>query len=211
MGLMDNELILIVKKATGTFTKGHYTDGAITYVNAYASVQPINDDELQMLNIGDRVKGTKKFYSESNIAFDDFIRRIDPIKAPGENIAKIVTCTVDNVLDSIDYTCEINTTEFLFNSGVGATALSIVAGIVNEINNGAEPVSVIDNLDGTYTITSTIQGTNFTILTDADQSINIDVENVKKEYKIMQSKDYSMHGIPHYKAYGYLVESSNGL
>lgn len=211
MGLIDNELILIVKKATGNWTKGHYSDGVITYINAFASAQPLNDAELQMLTGGDREKGTKKFYSQANISVDDFIRRIDPVKAPGENVSKVVTCTVDNVLDSIDYTCEINNTEFLYNSGIGATALSIVAGIVNEIANGSELVSIVDNFDGTYTITSTVKGTNFTILLDADQSSNIDIDNVVKEYKIMQSKDYSMHSIPHYKAYGYLVERQNGL
>jgi len=205
MSLMDNEIIIIIKQGTGSWVKGHHVEGTKTYTYANASVQPINGDELQNLAEGDRIKGTLKFYSVSEMLDDYFLRR------KNENIKKIVTCTIDNVLDSIDYTCTINGTEFLFNSGVGATAISIVAGIVNIISGGSEPISVLDNLDGTYTITANIEGSDFTIVVDDNQSINIDTENVTKEYKCMQDKDYSVHSISHYKAYGFLVERTNGL
>jgi len=211
MNLINNEDILIIKKADGTFTKGQYSDGAVTYIPATASCQPINDAELQILKLGDRVKGSLKIYSYSEILEDYFMRRIDPVKAPGENIAKIVTCTIDNIIDSTDYTCTIDGTVFTYNSGIGATALSIVAGIVIEISGGVELVTTVDNLNGTYTITSSIKGNDFVIAVDANQSINIDVANVKKEYKIMQSKNYTSHNIKYYKAYGFLVESPNGL
>ena len=205
MSLINNEEIIIVEKAIGTRTKGHYTDGTTTYSNALASVQPINDNELQILQLGDRVKGTLKFYSSSLIEVDNFLRRSN------ENVKKIVTCTIDNVLDATDYTCTINSTEFLYNSGVGATALSIVAGIVSEISGGSELITVVDSLDGTYTITSSIKGTNFTIEVDDNQSANVDTENVKKEYKVLQVKDWTVHSIKYYKAYSCLVERANGL
>lgn len=205
MSLFDNEDIIIVIKDLGVFTKGHYTDGVANYIRAKANVQPINDDELQSLKLGDRIKGTLKFYSETTILKSYFLRRKD------ENVAKVVTCTVDTIVDSTDYTCTINGTIFTYNSGSGATALSIVDGIVNEILGGSELITVVDNLDGTYTITSSIEGTDFTLEVDSNQSINIDTNNTKKEYKIMQSKDYSSHYIPHYKAYGFLVERANGL
>jgi len=208
--LLNNENIIIISKAAGSWTKGHHTDGAITYTRATASVQPINDDELQSLKEGERVKGTLKFYSETEILKNYFVRRADIIKA-NENIAKIVTCTIDNIVDSTNYTCTINETVFLYNSGIGATALSIVIGIVVEILGGSELITVVDNLDGTYTITSSIEGTDFTIVVDDNQSININIANTKKEYKIMQSKNYTTHSIKYYKVYGYLVERESGL
>lgn len=205
MSLLDNEIIIIVKPSTGTWIKGHYSDGTKVCSYAYASVQPINDNELQNLQEGDRIKGTLKFYSESEMISDYFLRR------KNENVKKVITCTVDNVLDSTDYTCTINGTEFLFNSGVGATAESIVIGIVSEIEGGSEPIAVVDNLDGTYTITASFEGSDYTLVVDDNQSINVDIANITKEYKCMQDKDYSAHNIAHYKAYGFLVERQNGL
>lgn len=205
MTLLNNEKIIIIKQASGSWLKGHHIEGEKTYNYAYASVQPVNGDELQNLPEGDRIKGTLKFYSESELFDDYFLRRHN------ENVKKVVTCTVDTVIDSTDYTCTINGTEFLFNSGVGATAISIAAGIVNEIDGGSEPIVVLDNLDGTYTITANIEGSDYTIEVDDNQLINIDIENATKEYKCMQDKDYSVHNIAHYKAYGFLVERKNGL
>jgi len=210
MSLFNNENIIIINKATGSWVKGHHVDGDISYVRGKANVQPINDDELQSLKEGERIKGTLKFYSETEILKNYFVRRADVIKA-NENIAKVVICTIDNIVDSTDYTCTINDTEFLYNSGIGATALSIVDGIVTNILLGSELISVIDNFNGTYTITSSIEGTDFTISVDDNQSFSIDTVNIKKEYKIMQSKDYIAHNIKYYKAYGYLVERKNGL
>ena len=205
MSLLDNEVIIIINQSTGSWNKGHHVEGTKTYIYANASVQPINGDELQNLPEGDRVKGTLKFYSITEMLDDYFLRR------KNENTKKVVTCTVDNVVDSTDYTCTINGTEFLFNSGVGATAISIAAGIVNEISGGSEPVIVLDNLDGTYTVTATIEGSDYTIVVDSNQLANVDIENVTKEYKCMQCKDYSMHNISYYKAYGFLIERKNGL
>lgn len=205
MTLLRNEEIIIVKKANGTWSKGHHTDGTTSYVQGKSSVQPLNDRELQMLEEGDRVKSTKKFYTETMLLDDDFVRR------KKENVKKVVTCTIYNVIDSTDYTCTINGTQFLYNSGIGATAFTIAAGIVLEILGGTELIVVVDNLDGSYTITSTIEGTNFTIEVDTNQSFVVDTANVKKEYKIKQDKDYTSHNIAHYKAYGFLVERNNGL
>lgn len=203
--LMDNETIIIIKKADATWIKGRPLEGESTYLTAQASVQPINDNELQMLEEGDRVKGTLKFYSETEILDGYFLRRSI------ENVAKVVTCTINDVVDSVDYLCTINSTVFRYNSGVGATAISIAAGIVAAITAGSELVSVVDNLDRSYTITSTVKGNNFTIEIDDRQYVTVNTENVTKEYKAMQDKDYSVHDIPYYKAYGFLVERQNGL
>jgi len=205
--LLDNENIIIVKKAAGSYpsvAKGHYVEGTTTYIDALANVQPLNDRELELLKEGERIRGSLKIYSSSELSDDYFVRRSD------ENIAQVVTCTVDNALDSTDYTCTINENEFLYNSGIGATVESIATGLVTEIN-GAELIEVVDNIDGTYTITSTIKGTSFTIEVDDNQSINIDIENVQKQYKLIKSKNYTAHSIKHYKAIGLLSERENGL
>jgi len=202
MGLINLEPIVIIKKNPGTRIKGHYIPGSITATEADANSQPLNGEELQLLEEGDRVKSTRKFYSEYEIKENNFIRRSK------ENVAQVDTCSVDTVLDSTDYTCTINGTIFTYNSGIGATALSIVDGIVTEIQGGSEPINVVDNLNGTYTITSSIVGTEFTLSVDTNQSFDLDVANVRKQYRIMQVKDYSDHNIPHYKGYGVLDEEN---
>lgn len=205
MSLLETQDIIIIKKIDGGFVDGYHVGEYNSYSRNIANIQPVNDRELQMLKEGDRVKGTIKIYCEDELIDNDFLR------ISSENTKKVVTCTVNNVIDSIDYICIINSSKFIYNSGIGATELSIVNGIVTEISNGNELVDVVDNLDGTYTITSKIEGTNFNISVGYNQSFNIDTENIQKEYKIMQSKDYTPHDIKHYKAYGFLVERKNGL
>jgi len=207
MSLLYNESIIIVKKASGSYpsiAKGHYVAGATSYVDTLASVQPLNDDELQILKEGDRTKGSLKIYSTSELSNGNFIRR------SYENVAMIVTCTVDNVIDDTDYICEINDIEYSYYSGIGATAISIVAGLVAEIT-GVTLISVVDNLDGTYIITSTVKGTSFSIEVDENQSYNIDIENVQKQYKLINTKDYTTHNIKYYKSTGLLSEREDGL
>jgi hypothetical protein len=205
MSLLNNEDIIIVKKIPGTYIKGQYIEGSYNYVRGKASVQPINDNELQCLPEGNRIKGTLKFYSEFEISNDNFLRRTN------ENVAKVMSILIDNVLDSTDYTCTINGTIFLYNSGIGATKFSIVNGIVNTILLGSELVIVKDNLDGSYTVTSEIEGTDFTLSVDFNQMAMLDYENIQKQYKCMQDKDYTSHSLKHYKAYGFLQEQVNGL
>lgn len=203
MSLLKNESILIIRYPTPTLVKGHYIQGTPSFIYALANVQPINGDELLLLPEGNRKKGTIKIYSETEIIDNDILRRVD--NRYTYNIAQINTCTVDVALDSTDYTCTINGTVFTHTSIVGATILTIVAGLVSEINLGSELVTAVDNLDGTYTLTSDIKGTLFTVSVDVNQSVVLDVENITEEYKIMQDKDYSVHDIPHYKVYGFLM------
>jgi len=199
MGLLKNEEVVIIRPVGGSYTKGHYValDPFITTI--LASVQPINGDELLLLSEGNRKGGTLKFYSESEIKTDDILRR-KQYNSTQKNI-----CTIDTALDSTDYTCTLNGTVFTYNSGIGATKLTIAAGLVSQILTGSEPITIINNLDETYTITAIVTGTPFTIAVDDNQSINEDTINVTKEYKALQDKDYSVHSISHYKAYGFLA------
>lgn len=205
MTLLRHEEIIIVIKAPGTWHEGKYIDGSISYVETYANIQPLNDTELQMLKEGDRLRDAVKIYSETEIKEDYFIRR------KSENSKKIITCSIDTVVDSTRYSCIVNDSTFTYDSGIGATAISIAAGIVALITAGSEFVSVEDNLDGTYTITSTVEGTNFNIRHDSNQSFVIDTNNVKKEYKAMKPRNWSIHNISHYKIIALLVEDKNGL
>ena len=72
--------------------------------------------------------------------------------------------SVDTVVDNTDYTVTINGTAFTYNSGVGATDLSIAAGLVSAINLGSEPVTATDDLDGTVTLDADVAGTAFSFL-----------------------------------------------
>jgi len=205
--LLDNESAIIIKKAIGSYpseSKGNYVEGAINYIDIVANIQPLNGDELQLLKEGDRTKSSLKIYSSSELADDYFIRRSN------ENVSQVITCTIDNIVDDTDYICTINGTEFLYNSGIGATAESIVVGIVAEIT-GTILIEITDNLDGTYTIISTVKGTSFTIEVDENQSYVVNVENVQKQYKLMKTKDYTSHNIKYYKSIGILMERENGL
>lgn len=82
-----------------------------------------------------------------------------------------VVVTVDTVIDNTTYTCTINGTVFSFNSGVGATAASIALGLVAAINGGSEPVTAVDNVDGTYDLTADVVGVPYSVKVDANQSI----------------------------------------
>ncbi len=81
-----------------------------------------------------------------------------------------VTVTIDTVENNREYTTTINGTDFNFTSDADATNLEIAAGLVAAINLGSEPVTAVDNIDGTYDLTADVSGTAFTLAVDVDQS-----------------------------------------
>ncbi len=74
-----------------------------------------------------------------------------------------VGVTIDTVVDSTDYVIDINGTVFTFNSGVAASNITIATGLVGEINGGAEPVTAVDGLDGTFALDADVAGTAFSV------------------------------------------------
>ena len=82
-----------------------------------------------------------------------------------------VLISVVTALDNTDYYTTIDGTQFLINSGVGATTISIAADLVAAINLGVEPVTAVDILDGTYELDADVATTAYTIAVDADQLI----------------------------------------
>lgn len=203
MSLLRQEEILIKRPGGGSYVDGHFIPATPTIISSvYANVQPIDGDELLLLPEANRSPDTLKWYSETEMRVDDILKRVK------ENVAQVNTCTIDNVVDENDYTCTINGTEFSYTSGIGATALSIVSGLTTLIDAGSSAllITVTDNLDGTYTIESDVIGDAMTITVDSNQSIVEDVANISKKYRVLQLKNWHGHLIPHYKAYGYLIE-----
>ena len=83
------------------------------------------------------------------------------------NIRQVTFFFIQDVIDSEDYTININGTDFTVNSGVGATAASIAALLAIDINAGAEPVIADDDdEDGSFLVMATTAGTAFTFEVD---------------------------------------------
>lgn len=81
----------------------------------------------------------------------------------GRRHSDVVIISVDTAVDSTDYTITINGTDFTIDSGVAATPTSIATALVGAINGGSEPVSAIDNADGSFDIASDTPGQAFTL------------------------------------------------
>lgn len=77
-------------------------------------------------------------------------------------VSQKVNVTVPTVTDDTDYTATINGVDFTFDSGAGATAGSIVDGLIAAIGGGSEPVGTSDNGDD-FDITADIPGESFDI------------------------------------------------
>ncbi len=146
-----------------------YTSGETPTAEIIAAgmVAALSDDTV--VNALDNYDGTYKVSSKVGDTFYDVT--VDSDQTVTINKAKI---SVDTVLDSTDYTTTINGTPYIFNSGAGATAISIAAGLVALI--AADPyVDVIDNLDGTYVITGKAANTFVTLAVDVNQSYQVEI------------------------------------
>jgi hypothetical protein len=81
---------------------------------------------------------------------------------------------ITTVEDSTVYATVINGTTFDITSGASATAESIAAALVADINAGAEPVTATDNEDGSYDLDADVAGTSFSMYTtDQNQSDSV--------------------------------------
>lgn len=77
-----------------------------------------------------------------------------------------IVLTVSQVVDNTLYRVTINGTDFDFTSGVATTDLLIATGLVSAINLGSEPVTALDNVDGTFDLDADVAGEIFTLVTD---------------------------------------------
>lgn len=201
MSLIENELVVRERRINSRYINGHWIYDSATYTELWVNTQPIGGDETIYLPEANRDSEAIVIYSTNEILEDDIIRR------DSENVAQVNTCTIGNVVDNISYAIGIDIEVHSYNSGVSATSLSIAAGIVSAITLSSSLVDAVDNLDGTYTVTSKIKGNAFDIVVDANQSQVEDVANVIKAFKIVRGRDWSAHSISHYEVYGYLLEN----
>lgn len=86
------------------------------------------------------------------------------------NVKQLETVTVDTAEDTTVYSCTINGTLFDITSDGDATVVEIAAALKVDIDLGVEPVTVVDNIDGTYTIETDVAGVPFTLAVDSNQS-----------------------------------------
>lgn len=110
-----------------------------------------------------------------------------------------VGVTIDTVVDSTDYVITINGTDFTFNSGVAATNITIATGLVGVINGGAEPVTAVDGLDGTFALDADVSGVVFSaVITGANFSIDrpiVATDTVANDLAAVQSADSDWYAL----------------
>jgi len=78
--------------------------------------------------------------------------------------------TIAAVENNTLYETTINGTTFQFTSDADATDDEITAGLTTAINLGSEPITAVDNVDGTYTLTADVAGTPYSLSHDSNQS-----------------------------------------
>ena len=117
-----------------------------------------------------------------------FSQPISPTKvAIGRREVNVSTLGVGIVADSVDYTCTVNGTPFTINSGVAATATTIITALKGAIDGGSEPVTTGAVVADEITITSDVSGArdsittsaNCTLVHTATQSLTNDLADIR--------------------------------
>jgi len=120
----------------------------------------------------DNTDGT--YYCISDVSGDPFTFTT----GTRQSITQVTVVTVDTATAETDYMTKINATKFIVTSDVTPTVIEIAGLLVTAINAGAEPVTALDNADGTYDLTADAAGSQFNIWVDARQSIAGDRPNI---------------------------------
>lgn len=110
---------------------------------------------------------------------------------------EVETITPSPVADNTEYTVTINGTEFSFTSGVGATASSIVDGLVAAINGGSEPVTAVDN-NTTLALTADVPGDDYTVTTSENLTVVVDdysAESLTAAIAAVRAVDDTWYGL----------------
>ena len=88
---------------------------------------------------------------------------IAPDLAPKiNNIAKNILISISNIEDSTSYVININSVDYIIESGIGATALSIASDLVTELGT-SEIISASDNANGTLNCVAVEAGVDFNV------------------------------------------------
>lgn len=169
MSDLDRIIEVNITKQESTITIEAFNDLLIVGIHkvfherlrAYSTLQEMADD------------GFSSSFLEYKAAEDFLAQPVHPDKFYiGRRSVDDIVVTVDTAIDVTSYTVKINASVYEYVSGVGATALSIAAGIVAVINGDVNAiVAAIDNLDGTYQINAKVTDTAYTATLDENQSI----------------------------------------
>ncbi len=117
----------------------------------------------------------------------------------GRQQADQAVVTVAAVENDTVYSVIINGTTFDITSDSDATNLEIIAALKTDIDAGAEPVTVVDNVDGTMDIDPDVAGTAFTItVIGTDLTITkpfTESETVLDAYTAIKAENSDFYGV----------------
>lgn len=129
-------------------------------VRTYFDLDNMIDDGFE--DTAPEYLAAEKFFSQSP--------RVDQVDI-GRRTIDGTKVEVTTAIDDTDYWTKINDTVFQINSGAGATPISIASALVIAINGGTEPITAIDNTDGTYNLNANVAGTAYSLFVDPNQTI----------------------------------------
>jgi hypothetical protein len=128
--------------------------------------------------------------------------RVPELKV-GRRQVDSVDIEITTILNDTAYKIWINDVLFSYTSDSDATALEIAANMVNIINLGGEPVTAVDNTDGTYTLNTDVGGVAFSVKLDQyqtlDQSSLIPAYALVNDVQDLQEVDHNWYVITEFE------------
>lgn len=186
-GVLAPEILSLWELAQGVYDSYIPASAEFTQLDNVAALVGIERIEAANSLVTTRVTGNPGVTIPINsiVSVDGTGDQFQTLVAKTFSIAQAVgvTINVSTVLDSTPYTVTINGVASTHVSGIGATAASIAAGLYAQITFSGEPVTPVDNFDGTLTINSNTDFDTFsTVLSAGLTTISItdivDMESV---------------------------------
>ncbi len=191
----------IVVQDTAIRQAGFGTPGILTHENFFGPnlVQEFADTASMILAGADAdgatVAAVGKIFSQNPSP-----PTVKILKRGSTQTAMVVKVTVAQLFATTKYTVTINGTAFDFTSDATPTALEIAAGLVSAINGGTEPVTALDNVDGTFDLTKDgpLDGTlfsldlTFRLLTQDNESLD---DGIAADYAAVKLEDPDFYGV----------------
>jgi len=137
-------------------------------IKSYTSISEVADD----------FSTTDAEYKKALALFSQAVK--PPVIKIGKrtaNVAQVANISVPTVSDTTSYVVTLNGTAYEYVSGGGATASSIVDGLILAITAGGEPVTLTDN-GNDFDITANLAGFGFSVTTTANLSVSATQANV---------------------------------
>ena len=163
-----NEIDVTITLESQAITREGFGIGLIVGTNKYWTERARAYASLSAM-VDDGFNSDDKEYHAASGYFGQSPR--PPSLIIGRRTVDDAVVTVDTVELNTDYTTTINGTDFTFNSGGAPTAITIALGLVTAINLGTEPVTAVDNVDGTYQLNADVSLVPWTLGVDSNQVI----------------------------------------